>query len=162
MLTIVPFQPEHALAMAVQDEQADAAQSMTLDQLKSLAKEPSWSALGFDGEVIACAGVCDMAHPASWDALRVMGKGGVTGVPRSALVGWALLSEDSGPYMTALTRAVRHMVWNGFAPARVILVRDGFVAGERWAGLLGFRRSDASPITVGKSAMGIYERAYHG
>jgi hypothetical protein len=116
MISIVRFEREHAKRMCVQRQQlldefgeADAMSASFGD---------AWTAL-LDGRPIACAGVVEV-----WSGRAYA---------------WALLAEDAGPHMLAITRAIRCFLQR--APYRRIemAVTVGFDAGRRWAEMLGFQ-----------------------
>lgn len=112
-MNIVAFEPAHVDLMRVQPWQVGEVDASSLAAPYGMA----WTALA-DGEVIACAGLVEM-----W---------------RGRACAWGLLSADAGRHMTALTREIRSRL-DGVAFRRIeIAVAAGFVAGARWARLLGF------------------------
>lgn len=54
--------------------------------------------------------------------------------------GWAYVGADARPAMLAVTRAMRRALAAADYLRVDMLVFDGFCAGHRWAGLLGFAR----------------------
>jgi hypothetical protein len=81
---------------------------------------PAFAVLAADGRMVAAGGLSEN-HPHYATA-------------------WAMLGDDAGEAMTAITRAVRRVLAAG-AYARVdTTVRSDFVQGQRWARMLGFAR----------------------
>jgi hypothetical protein len=118
-VNVEPLKAEHLATLVLQPSQAAWRDSMTPDQFRALAAtDAAWAVLD-NGHVMMCAGVIE------------------TGVGRGEA--WALLSDDSGRAMTALTRAVRRYMES--APFRRIeaVVAVNFAPGHRWAKMLGFR-----------------------
>lgn len=127
MIEFAPCHPEHVVLVAPQAEQrADAAALLSPLAASVLASTVALS--GFVGpRCVGCAGVVD------------------TG-PDNALV-WALLSNEVGPCMLAVSRKVSRVL--AAYPARRIeahVVR-GFGEGERWVRMLGFKPDAGSGIT---------------
>lgn len=105
---------------------AQAAQStdINLAALESPFGE-AWTAL-VDARPVACAGLVEV-----WEGRAYA---------------WALLAEDAGPHMLAVTREIRSRI--ALAPFRRIemAVAAGFTAGCRWAGMLGFICETPQPM----------------
>jgi len=85
----------------------------------------------------------------AWTAMvgdQVLGCGGLIPHGRERAYAWALLADDAGARMLALTRAVRgHLAGASFA--RIEMAVDvSFAAGARWAELLGFERETLRPL----------------
>lgn len=74
----------------------------------------------------------------AWVHERCLGCAGVIPVWQGRAQAWAFLSGDIGLHMTACTRFVRHMLDMHPADRIEATVLDGFSAGHRWMGLLGF------------------------
>jgi hypothetical protein len=52
---------------------------------------------------------------------------------------WALLSADSGPYMTAITRRAKS-IFGRYTESRIEThVRTDFIIGQKWVKMLGFK-----------------------
>lgn len=123
MIEIVPFLPEHFVAL-----QAPATQRAWVEEnAAALAQGPGDARTALlDGRPIACAGVIEL-----WP-----GRG----------YAWALLDRSSGRHMLPITRAVRGFLDS--APwRRVEMAVDAkFLAGCRWADLLGFVRETPAPM----------------
>lgn len=122
-MIIRPFQIEHALAMRVQPNQ-QLPQGEFLKALQSPAGE---AYTGFvDERPIGCAGVMGI-----W--------------PGRALA-WALLSDEAGPHMRSLTRAIRFFL-DSVPFRRVEMAVDAeFPAAIRWAAMLGFQLETPEPM----------------
>lgn len=119
-MKVEPMKAEHLEALVLQPSQAAWRDGMTADQFSALAAtDAAWTMLDEQGRVLMCAGVIE------------------TGAGRGEA--WALLSEDSGPAMIAITRAVgRYMQASPFRRIEAV-VAVSFAPGRRWAKMLGFR-----------------------
>lgn len=109
---------EHLNALVLQPAQAAWRDDLTAEQLRSLVAGGGWAAL--DGEkVLGCGGLVELA-PGRAEA-------------------WALLAEDSGRALKAITQATRRFL--EAAPYRRIeaVTACEFPPGRRWATMLGFR-----------------------
>lgn len=122
-MNLVPFDPAHALAMRVQPNQS-LPRGEFLRALSTPAGEAYTGMV--DGRPIGCAGVVEM-----W---------------QGRALAWALLSEDAGPHMIAVTRAIRFFL--GTVPFRRVemAVDAEFPAAIRWAEMLGFERETPEPM----------------
>lgn len=120
-LRVIRFRPEHLKALNLQAAQQDG--------VSLLARPEYGAALSLAGEAytvfvgqhpIACIGVQE--HHAD------------------RVEAWALLGDDSGPWMRPITRAV--LGWLQQVRYRRVeaVVSAEFEAGHRWAKLLGFER----------------------
>ncbi len=119
---IVAFDPAHIDMLDVQDAQRiDAERRAVLSSDYGRA----WTA-EVDGEPIACAGLIEV-----WEGRAYA---------------WALIGRNAGPWMAAITRAVRRAL--DVAPFRRVemAVDATFEAGNRWALLLGFTRETDKPL----------------
>lgn len=56
------------------------------------------------------------------------------------MLGWAFLAENAGPYMTPITRKALDIINEADYHRFEMHVAAGFVAGERWAEMLGFHK----------------------
>lgn len=119
-MNVEPLEAAHLEALVLQPAQAAWRDGMTSDQFRALAATDSaWTVMDDERRVLMCAGVIE------------------TGVGRGEA--WALLSQDSGRSMAAVTRAVARYM--DAAPFRRIeaVVAVNFAPGRRWAKMLGFR-----------------------
>lgn len=117
-MKIVPFQPEHALTIDMQEWQADAVNEMSPTYAQSLAAcGPAFTAL--DGDtVVACGGCAKM-----WADRHII---------------WTLLSKDARKHMTGVTRAGRRLL--ELQSGRIeAIVRSDFEQGHRWAKMCGMK-----------------------
>lgn len=123
-MNIVPLERDHLKAISVQP--AQAAEYAHADALAS-PLGIGWAAL-VDGEPVACAGLVEV-----WEGRAYA---------------WAILSDNAGPYMRALTREIRSRL--DAAPFRRIemAVDAEFEAGARWAEMLGFRCETPAPMAA--------------
>jgi len=118
-MEIVAYAPWHLQAIALQPHQQHLGVALRehgwAEQVD--AAGPCWTAL-VDAKPIACAGFQDC-----WEGRAIA---------------WAILAEEAGRHMLALTRAIKH----GLArhPAERIEAQAllGFDPATRWARLLGF------------------------
>ncbi len=111
--SIVPFKPWQFHWLRKAEPGVMLVGSATLGLMESLGSRTGV----VDGDVVFCAGVVPQ-WPGRYTA-------------------WALLSENSGPHMTWITRAVRAGLET--VQGRVELtVRVDFPPGQRWAEILGF------------------------
>lgn len=118
MITVIPFQPAHVLAMQVQP--AQMAVIPTLAEYADTAGigGPAWTVL-YDGVILCCGGMIEIWQ-GRWQ-------------------GWTLLSADCGRHMLALTRTVRRL-FSGVDPRRLeAYVYTDFEPGHRWMRALGFK-----------------------
>jgi hypothetical protein len=120
-MRIEPFQPEHmaALLPRLNVDQTLGHEFHTPEFCERL-KETSttYTALTDDGQVLAICGVMQL-----WPERYHL---------------FAYMSRDSGPYMVSITRGVRRFL-DTVRGRLETQVSDGFEAGHRWVGLLGFR-----------------------
>ncbi|MCW5623338.1 MAG: GNAT family N-acetyltransferase [Burkholderiales bacterium] len=118
---IVPYQPAHLRAMALQPKQEFIGAWVNSDYPEALAAAPgiSYSAVRGD-EVLACAGLAEQ-----W-----------TG----RMLAWALLARGIGGGFVVIDRAVKRCL--EAAPARRIEahVDAEFLPAQRWVERLGFNR----------------------
>lgn len=120
---LVPFEPAHIDQIDVQDAQRLTAQER--EQAMSSNFGEAWTGL-VDGVPVACAGLVEL-----W---------------RDRAYAWALLGRNAGPWMAAITRAVRRGL--KVAPYRRIemAVDARFHVGQRWALMLGFELETPQPL----------------
>jgi RimJ/RimL family protein N-acetyltransferase len=115
---VIPFEPEHLLALDLQDAQRGAVSPDLMGQAELCkASGPCWTVV--DGErVTACAG------------FLIWWPGRATG--------WALIGKDvAGRGLLALTRVVRLALEESGLNRVDSHVEDGFEQGHRWAAILG-------------------------
>lgn len=119
---IIPFEPAHIQQLDVQD-----AQRLTDDdQARALAAPFGLAWTGaVDGGPVACAGLVEV-----W--------------PGRAYA-WALLARNAGPWMAAITRGVRRALKAAPFDRIEMAVDSGFLAGQRWALMLGFELETPLP-----------------
>lgn len=116
---VVPYEPQHLRAMAVQPAQAHIGALIADGYAEKVCQGgPGWTAL-VSGVPVCCAGFHE-----PWPGRAVA---------------WAILG-DPGRHMRAVTRAVASTL--DACPSERIeaYVRVGFRPGERWAAMLGFHR----------------------
>ena len=120
-LTIGKFAPEDIGAMRIQNAQLAEVNPASLQSPYGYA----WTAWAGDSPII-CAGIIEV-----WEGRAYA---------------WALLSQDAGEYMLAMTREIRSRL--SALPFRRVemAVAAGFSAGCRWAKLLGFECETPSPM----------------
>lgn len=132
MISIVPFEPWHAAAIAVQPLQAPELATMTGPPGVAAALGPAFSALRQEGDapplVLCCAGLM-VNHPEHATA-------------------WAMFACDKGAGMVAVTRAMMRVIAEADFRRVDMMVRSGPGAGldgpsiraRDFATLLGFAR----------------------
>lgn len=118
MFRIVEYRPDHFRALSLQPAQAQLRLLVDANYAEMLAETPAYTALYGDTPLI-CAGI----QP-QWDG-------------RASA--WAVLGENAGAYMVQITRGVRDFLDRQDYRRIDTCVRDGFLEGNRWAKLLGFR-----------------------
>lgn len=111
MIEVVDFQPHHARLIVPQ-----AAQRVEFDAAPPISGEAV--TLIRDGLPLACAGLVPL-----W---------------AGRAYAWALLDQDAGPHLLAVTRAIRSRLDRSAWRRIEMAVAVDFPAGERWARLLGF------------------------
>lgn len=116
-MNIVPMTSSHLARIRLQPAQAWCRPHLTDDLMNDTVGLGGFTALVGD-EPIACAGLMEF-----WTG-RAMA--------------WSFIGAQAGSHMIALTRAVRDHLEG--SPYRRIeaYVDEGFDAGHRWVGLLGF------------------------
>jgi hypothetical protein len=128
-MRIVPFQPEHALAVRLQPMQATEGPPVTPVEAAALhAGGPAYTALGEDGAVLAAAGLLPQ-----W--------------PGRACA-WAMIAHNAGPHFLRITREVRRVLEACDFRRIEITVDARFAAAVRWAEMLGFRRETPEPMAA--------------
>lgn len=123
MIEIVDFDRAHLSAMAVQ-----SAQLAGVGQFKDCSQEAfglAYTAMD-NGKPVACAGIVEV-----WP-----GRG----------YAWALLSEQAGRWMVQISRAVRRAIALSGLRRIEMAVDADFVAGRRWAVMLGFILETPEPM----------------
>lgn len=116
-MMVVPFTREHIKRMIIQQRQQGMEALLSDDILRLLESSKSYTALDGD-EVLACAGVVDMAP----------GRAGA----------WAYISQGVGNRMVGVTRAVRSFLRNAEYRRIEMDVDCEFPEAHRWAKMLGF------------------------
>lgn len=120
-MKVIKFEPHHARLIRPHAAQAEEAESLAAGVPRG---GNAYTAV-HDGVPIACFGY----------VLLWPGRG----------YAWALLDEESGPHMLALTRAIRSLLHAEQLPRVEMAVAADFAAGCRWAELLGFERESDRP-----------------
>lgn len=120
MTEIVQLQPWHLAELRLQEAQAGevARCDLLTHAMRLIQSGPALAVLAADGRPVAAGGLAEV-HPHYATA-------------------WALLGADAGAAMTAITRAVRRVLASGAWQRVDTTVRSDFVAGHRWAVMLGF------------------------
>jgi len=59
---------------------------------------------------------------------------------------WAFFAPEAGPYMLGITRRAKAMMASLPCPRIDMTVNEGFIQGERFAGLLGMDRETPTPL----------------
>jgi len=115
-MKIIPFKPEHVFQFDLDESQVECFGALTAEHANALASVGYCYSAEEDGKIIGCGGVADIHAGRS--------------------VAWAIMSEATGKHMLAITRAAKRVI--SLKGGRVeAVVRYGFVAGVRWATLLG-------------------------
>lgn len=120
-LQVVAFTAAHLEHISPQAAQRSEVNSATT----AAEYGQAWTAL-VGGVPIACAGLVEVWHGRAY--------------------AWALLAEGAGRYLLPVTREIRsRLEVSGFS--RVEMAVDaGFIAGCRWAELLGFKLETPEPM----------------
>lgn len=129
MVHVEPLTAAHAQALEPQPHQSDLAPEERVALiLANAAAGAACAILAPDGTVLCVGGVIT---DESW--------------PHRA-IGWTVLSAHAGPFMRAVTRAVRD--WLAQRPERRVefYVDAQFPQGVRWAHLLGFTLETPLPM----------------
>lgn len=114
---VVPYEPAHMRAIALQPMQAYLGALMAGGYAEKVRQGgPAWTAL-VHGVPVCCAGFHE-----PWDGRAIA---------------WAVLG-DPGRHMRAVTRAVASELAACPADRIEAFVKVGFRPGERWAAMLGF------------------------
>ena len=117
-MEILEFQPEHLRTLIVNEYISYIKPEVeNPEYAKALAKGGAHTAV-INGQIMCCAGIYKLGRN-RWHA-------------------WALLSEDSGPYMLPITRAAIEIMANYRKPRLETHVRDDFAQGHKFVDLLGF------------------------
>jgi len=118
MVKIVPYEPEHAFMIDVQESQMNRIKDfMGMAEAKMLAEHEAYSAFVGD-ECIGCSGIIDCG----------MGRGQA----------WAILGRYSGKQFVAVIRAIERMLdVSGYRRVEMACDVD-FAPAHRLAMLLGF------------------------
>lgn len=118
-MQIVPFEADHIFNLRLQDAQEMFYNKFSPNYARALEDVGNgWTAL-VAGRPIACAGFAEQ-----WEGRALA---------------WALLAQDSGPYFVRITRAVRRALDMAHWRRVEAQVDAEFVAGIRWANMLGFQ-----------------------
>jgi hypothetical protein len=126
-MRIVPFRPEHALAVRLQPMQVQEGPPVGQKEAEALASQGrGYSAIGDDGTVYAVAGILPQ-----WEGRAIA---------------WALIAYNAGPHMLRITREIRKFL-NGCGFERIEASVDAlFPAAARWVEMLGFERETPEPM----------------
>lgn len=111
--SVVPFRRWHYAWLS---DNGSAGLPMARSTLMHLEQQNSWTFV-LDGEVIACVG-----SMAQWPGRHTL---------------WAYLNDSTGPRMRWITRESLRLL-RDVAGRVEFTVRADFLAGQRWAKLLGF------------------------
>ena len=117
MTTIVPYEPEHLLAIDLQEAQGYARQNLNRQVAEQLAGPYSYTVLR-DGRPVAVLGVLKL-----WD---------------NRALAWTFIGRDAGPSMVIIHRFVKEAL--DLLPFRRVEADTpcDFEAGHRWLKMLGF------------------------
>jgi len=116
MQQVVSFRRAHAEQILAAGDTQLGVLVMTPADMQILEVQNSWTLL-VDDLPVACGGTLEQ-----WAGRHV---------------GWAILRQDAGPHMKAITRITRRVL--AMAKGRIeVTVRADFANGHRWAKLLGF------------------------
>lgn len=117
-MRVEPLTREHLEALTLQPHQAAWRGKLSDEQIGALVHQGGWAAV--DGEaVLGCAGFVDKGD--------------------GRAEGWALLGDESGRAMAAITRAVKRGIRSNPARRIEIVTACSFAPAGRWATMLGFR-----------------------
>lgn len=122
MIAVVRFRPAHLARLDIQAAQRAEANH---DGQHAVSFGDAWT-VEVDGRPVFCGGLLEL-WAGRWSA-------------------WALIAQDAGPHMLAITRAIRCRL--AHAPCRRIEMAAAvdFDAANRWALMLGFTRETATPL----------------
>jgi hypothetical protein len=135
VIAIVPYEPWHGAAIAVQAAQAPELRSAGPPG-SAASLGPAFSAL----ERVSPDSPTPNPSPEGEGLERVLCCAGlIVNNPRYATA-WALFSADKGAGMVAVTRAVRRVIEQADFPRIDMMVRSGFERAADFASLLGFTR----------------------
>lgn len=118
MIEVVPFKPEHLIALELQKAQSFFSDKWNPAYGRAL-EECGGSYTGLvEGRPVICAGLVEQ-----WEGRALA---------------WALISEEAGPHFVHVTRLIRKIL--NMAQYRRIEahVDCEFIQGIRWAEMLGF------------------------
>lgn len=136
MIAIVPFEPWHASAIAVQ-----AAQAPELIGPKGAAAAlgPAFSALEVPSPSHPLRGRVPPSPQMGEGQVRVLCCAGLIVNNPAYATAWALFACDKGGGMVAVTRAIRRVLGEADFRRVDMMVRSGFDRARDFAALLGFR-----------------------
>ena len=124
-MEVIPFKPEHLLAMDVQDAQEFSRAFFAPEHLEALERCASFTALA-GGAPVMCFGWVEM-------------------YPTRALL-WSVLARQASGHMVALTRIAKRLV-DSLPHRRIEAEVDAqFQASRRWMEMLGLRCETATPL----------------
>jgi len=120
-MRVVPFQPEHVLALKIQPRQSHEYPIISREEAeRMLAAGPGFSAIGEDGTIYGAAGIIPQ-----W--------------PGRAIA-WAMFAYNAGPHFVRITREVRRYL-DTCGYERIEAAVDAmFPQAIRWIEMLGFER----------------------
>lgn len=126
MLEFRPFYVQHLVFIAPQEEQKNLRSAMLSDEYAEAL------ATGF--------------ALSAWDGVTCVAAAGVVPIFKHRAVAWALLSEDAGKHMLAITRKVRRTMDMLEYQRIEIAVHSTFEAGNRFARMIGMKLETPEPL----------------
>lgn len=126
-MKIVPFEPEHALSIRLQEAQRFAISELPLEYLTALKYAGTALTAIHQGEVICCAGIA-----------RTDGYGTL----------WAYLAKGHPHAFISLHKKAVRLIQSCELQHLEATVQKDFKAGERWLKLLGFKMEKPLPNYV--------------
>lgn len=75
----------------------------------------------------------------AWDGVECIGVAGIMSLYKTRAVAWAFIGKNAAPHMVGITRKVKQVIEDYPAKRIEMLVNYEFLAGHRWAKMLGFK-----------------------
>lgn len=119
-MIIAKFKPEHLDRIELQDSQADDTAMIADPEYRARLMMTDAYTVFIGGEVMLCAGVSEIFEHRA--------------------VAWSLVSRHAGKEFRVIHRAVDGFLRQCKYDRVEMMVKSGFVAGERWAKLLGMEK----------------------
>lgn len=136
-MKVIPFRPEHVMAVKLQPMQAEALPELSLEYGRELAERgPAFTGMVAD-TVVACGGMATLGADI-WYL-------------------WALISLQAN--MLAVTRAAKTMLGLYQNGLQYMAIRSDFPQARRWATMLGFRLEQSQFAEASGVPMDLYKRA---